>query len=497
MELKEPSLKQPRAIGPLVLLAALAGCAVGPDYEPPRTEMKASWSSMEEGQESVARAAEADLSEWWLALRDPILASLVERALDANLDLRQAASRVREARALRGVAQGALLPEAEATGGYSRQRWSENGVLPSNGNAFSLYQTGFDASWEIDVFGGNRRRLEAAEADVQASVESLRDVRVSILAELARLYVELRGLQARLAISRQNLDAQTRTAQLTRARLDAGQTTELDVARADAQVATTASTIPSLEASARQSIHALAVLLGQDPESLSPELSGARAIPAAPREIPVGLPTDLLRRRPDLRRAERELAAATARIGVATADLYPRFFLTGAFGVNSLSASDWFTAASRAWSVGPSVQWSLFQGGRIRAQIEAENAHQEQAAIRFEQTLLGALRDVEDALVAHAREQVKRQYLAQAVASQRRAADLARQRYIQGLVDFLTVLEAERSLYAAQDALVQSEQAVVTNSISLYKAVGGGWKPESGEGVGVLPGSLGAPRAGK
>jgi NodT family efflux transporter outer membrane factor (OMF) lipoprotein len=468
----------------LALTVFAAGCAVGPDYEKPRPDVKPSWGSLEEyteGQASVARAGSGDVSQWWLALKDPELDRLVERALAANLDLKQAASRVREARGLRGIAQGALLPEVEATGSYQRMRWPENGLYPSDGKPFNFYQAGFDASWEIDVFGGTRRGLEAAQADVEATAEALRDVRVSVLAEVARLYVDLRGLQARIVISRQNLEAQKKTADLTRAKLDAGQTTELDVDRAEAQVSATASVIPSLETSARRSIHALAVLLGQEPGALVVELSQGAAIPAAPREIPVGLPTDLLRRRPDLRRAERELAAATARIGIAEADLYPRFFLSGAYGLSSISSSDFFSAANRAWSFGPSIQWSLFQGGKIRANIEVQNARQEQAALRFEQTLLGALREVEDALVAHAREQHRRTLLAKAVTSQEKAVEIAKERYTQGLVDFLTVLEAQRFLYGAQDTLAQSEQAVATHTVALYKAVGGGWKPEPEE----------------
>jgi outer membrane protein, multidrug efflux system len=458
-----------------------AGCAVGPDYHPPRPTVQGSWSSLEEkadGQSSVARPIAADLSEWWRLFKDPTLASLAERALAANLELRAAASRVREARALRGVAEGGLLPEVNAGGGYERFRWSENGLFPSDGKSQSFYTAGFDASWEIDVFGGTRRQVEASQADVDASVEAMRDVRVTLLAELARGYVELRGFQARLALARQNLEAQRKTAELTRARLDAGQTTELDVSRAEAQVAATSSVIPAFESAARQAIHGLALLLAREPAALASELSPSGPIPSAPAEIPVGLPTDLLRRRPDLRRAERELAGATARIGVATADLYPRFFLTGAFGFNSIDAGDVFTSASRAWSFGPSIRWSLFQGGRIRANIEVQNAREEQAALRFEQTLLGALRNVEDALVAHAKEQQRRAALSQAVTSQHRAVALANERYTQGLVDFLTVLEAQRSLFAAQDALAQSEQAIATNTIALYKAVGGGWKPE-------------------
>lgn len=459
----------------------LAGCAVGPDHEAPRPRLPTSFGGLAAqgaAQESVARARTEDLSEWWRAFGDPALASLTERALAKNLDLREAAARVRQARASRGVALGGLLPRAGAGASYTRQRWSENGQFPTDGDAFSLMQGAFDAAWEIDVFGGNRRNLEAAGADHDASLEAERGVRVSLQAEVAREYVELRGLQSRLAIARQNLVAQRGTAELTRAQVDAGQTTELDLTRAEAQVATTEASIPPLEAAERQALHRLAVLLGLEPTALVAELAQARPIPHAPREIPVGLPLDLLLRRPDLRRAERELAAETARIGVATADLYPRFFLLGSFGTLSLKATDLVDGASRAWSFGPEVRWSIFEGGRIRSNIELAEARAEEAALRFERTLLEALREVEDALVAHAREQERRGLLARAVASQRHAVTLAGERYGQGLVDFLAVLEAERSLYAVQESLALSEQAVATSAIALFKAVGGGWREE-------------------
>jgi multidrug efflux system outer membrane protein len=462
----------------LAASALFAGCAVGPDYEAPRPNVSASWSGLEKTlpeQTSVATARGADLARWWAAFNDPALDALVGRALGSNLDLRTAAARVREARALRGVAQGALLPEVEGGGGLAKEHLSANVPQLGAGMTGTFYQAGFDASWEIDVFGGTRRSVESAAAEEEAAIEDLRDVRVILLADVARNYAELRGFQTQLAIARQNVDAQEKTLELTRARLGAGRATDLDVARAEALVATTASAVPALETAIRLSIHRLGLLLGLEPGALGAELSEAKPIPKAPAEIPVGLPTDLLRRRPDIRRSERELAAATARIGAATADLYPRFFLTGAFGLESVKASDFLTASSRQWSVGPQVQWALFQGGRIRAQIEVHNARQEQAAIGFERSLLGALKDVEDALVLHAKEQVRRRTLALAVASQERAVNLAEQRYAQGLVDFLNVLDAERQLYVAQDALVQSDRAVVTDAIALYKAVGGGW----------------------
>lgn len=469
-----------RAAAAAALLLGPAACAVGPDYEPPRPELPESWGARDEAPEGAAgraRAQAADLAEWWTAFGDPALASLARRALEGSLDLRESAARVREARALRGVAQGGLLPEVSGRAGYERLRWSERGLFPTDGEDFDFYQTGFDASWEIDVFGGRRREREAADADLGAALEALRDVRVSLVAEVARNYVELRALQARLEVARRTLEAQRRTAELVRARVEAGRAAELDGVRARGQAEATEAILPELEAAARRAIHRLGVLLGREPGALVAELSAPAPVPAPPPEIPIGLPADLLRRRPDIRRAERELAAATARVGVATADLYPRFFLAGSFGVESLESSDLLTAAARAWSFGPSIRWPLFQGGRIRANVEAHDARREQAEIRFERAVLGALRDVEDALVTLGREQARRAALARAADSRRRAVELAGRQYAEGLADFLSVLDAERALYETEDLLVRSQEAAAAAAIALYKAVGGGWAP--------------------
>jgi NodT family efflux transporter outer membrane factor (OMF) lipoprotein len=467
-------------------LASLAACAVGPDYEAPAPPLPTDWTnqgpSLDPANSRTTSRGEP-VAEWWTTFHDPQLTSLIDRAARTNLDLKLAEARIREARGLRGVAAGALLPAAGASAAYSRNRGSENVPLPGSGVQSNFYQAGFDASWEIDVFGGIRRGVEAADADVAASVEARRDVLVTLLAEVARNYVEVRSLQAQLAIARQNLEAQRKTLDLTQARFQAGRAAELDVVRAQAQASTTASTLPVLESRRIQATHRLAVLLGREPGALRSELVTAGAIPAPPPEVPVGLPSELLRRRPDLRRAERELAAATARIGVATADLYPKFSLTGFFALESINASDFAKWGSRAWSVGPSIQWSIFEGGRIRARIEVENARQEQAAVVYERSILVALQEVEDALVDYAKEQAHRAELADSVAANAKAVDLANQRYTQGLVDFLSVLDAQRSLYVTQDALVQSEGRISEVLVALYKALGGGWEtPLAGDG---------------
>ncbi len=351
------------------------------------------------------------------------------------------------------------------------------GGLP--GATTNLYQVGFDASWELDIFGGVRRSVEAAGADLEASIEDRRNVLVTLLAEVARDYVTLRGTQRQIAIARENLQSQRQTLGLTIDRFNNGFTTELDVARARAQVDATAATIPALEASERSSMHQLAVLLGQPPQTLLEELSRPVPIPHAPSEVPVGIPSELLRRRPDIRRAERQLAAATARVGAATADLYPKFSLTGSFGLDATKPRQVFNWESRYFAFSPSVVWPVFDAGRIRANIRVQDAAQEQALTTYESAVLTAMREVEDALVNYGEEQARNRSLADAVEADRLAYKLANDQYRQGTVDFLTVLDVERSLFDAEDALAQSDRAISADLVALYKALGGGWEIEA------------------
>ena len=307
-------------------------------------------------------------------------------------------------------------------------------------------------------------------------MDNRRNVLVTLLAEVARNYLEVRGSQTRLAVAEKNIFTQQQALEIAKARYSAGLSSELDVAQAQAQLATTEAGVPLLQTSMRQAIHQLGVLLGQPPESLLDELLATAPIPSGPPEVPAGLPSDLLRRRPDIRQAEQELAAATARIGVATANLFPRFFLTGAVGQASVDASDFFQSSSRFWSVGPTITWPVFTAGRLRAQVEIQNARQEQAAIRYEKTVLTALQDVESALVAYSKEQITRDSLIQAVKANRQAVDIANELYMRGLVDFLNVIISQRSLNFAEDQLAQSAQRVSSNLVALYKALGGGWE---------------------
>jgi multidrug efflux system outer membrane protein len=473
-------------------LAILSGCMVGPNFKRPPTTMPPDWAGPTAESRPVT-PADAELARWWILFDDPTLVSLIEQAVQSNLDLKQAEARMRQSRAARSVVAAGIGPTVDATGAYQRSGSAGGTNGKSEGNISNQYQTGFDAGWELDIFGGVRRAIEAADADLQAAMETRRDVMVTLTAEVARNYIDLRAFQERIAIGRRNLETQKHSAALTRQRFEAGFVGALDVANADAQVATTASQIPLLEASARQTIYSLSVLLGKDPAALVRELSPVAAIPLASPSIPLGVPSDLLRRRPDIRRAEVEIHAATARIGVATADLFPRFTISGSAGVRASDFSSWFDWASRIWSLGPSVSWNLFSMGRTRSTIEQQRALQDQSLITYQQTVLAALQEVENALIASAKEAEHYRALREAVGANRKAVELATTLYTQGNTDFLNVLDAQRSLYASEDALIQSTGSVSTNLVALFKSLGGGWSEEQEQKPAVRPDSKNLP----
>lgn len=465
-------------------LLASAGCTVGPDYRAPRVSLQDTpWAGTgtNQGPASVAAPPSilttqpAGVTNWWTMFRDPVLDSLAARAVQSNLDMKQAESRVRQARAQRGVAAGGLWPWLDAAAEYNRSRRSGGGAGAEN-----LYQAGFDAAWELDVFGGQRREVEAADADIAASVEDRREVLVTLVSEVALNYISLRGSQREIAIAKENLAAQKTSLELTSQLFQGGFRSKLDVANAEALVATTRSQIPLLEMSARQSIYALGLLLASEPSALVAELSDEGPIPPTPPEVPLGLPSDILRRRPDIRRAEALLHGATARIGVATADLFPKFSLTGSLGVSSAKRSSLVEWDSRFYSFGPTVTWAVFRAGAIQANIAVQNELERQALLNYQKTVLAALHDVERALVAYVKEQQHRQALAEAVAANQEAVALATELYKEGQTDFLNVLSAQRSLFVAQDALVQSERDVSADLVSVYKALGGGWETAGG-----------------
>lgn len=457
----------------IAALLALGGCAtVGPDYAPPDTVPPAGWNA---GLGAGVRAAPTEaetLARWWTVLDDPVLTNLIARAADGSLDLRQAQARVREARARRGIASANRFPTLDAAAAANRVRGSEE---TGTGATTELYSAAFDATWELDLFGGRRRALESAEAAVAASEADLRDVTVTLLAEVALNYVEVRSFQTRLALAEANLATQTETYDITRWRAQAGLTTDLDVQRARYNLEQTRAQIPLLRNGLEQAKNRLAFLLGLPAGALTAELDERKPIPVAETDVAVGVPADVLRRRPDVRAAERRLAAQTAEVGVATAARYPSFALLGSIGLEALTGSRLFTSSARTNAAAANATWTLFDAGRLRQNVEVQNALQEQALVAYEAAVLTAVNDVENALVAYAEEQARRAALVDATRAAESAATLATQQYNAGLIDFQVVLDAQRSLLSLQDQLAASEGEVSSNLIRLYKALGGGW----------------------
>lgn len=463
----------------IALALLLAGCAVGPQYRVPDAKPPTAWHSGMAGGLNAASPEAARLSRWWETLADPLLARLIDEAASNNLDMKLAQARLREVRAQREISAADRFPTLNAGAGVSRSGTSRE--VSNSAKVGDIWSAQFDASWELDVFGGKRRALEAAEASLDAAREDLRDVQVSLLAETALNYIEVRSYQARLDIAQKNLDSQRETLQIARWRYDAGLTTQLDVDQAKLNLEQTRAQLPALQTGLEQARNRLAALLGRQPGALQ-ELDAPAAIPRIPAEVAVGIPAETLRHRPDVRRAERELAAATAQVGVATAAQYPDFSLSGSLGLQALTAANLLQSSARMFSVAANAGWVLFDAGRIRKNIEVKNALQQQALIRYESAVLGALRDVENALVAYAQEQNRRVALIDAVQAAQSAAGLASNQYAAGLIDFPTVLDTQRSLLNAQDQLSQSDAAVVSNLARLYKTLGGGWSDASPEG---------------
>jgi len=462
-----PTLITPAA----ALVLCLAGCAVGPDYREPSPKLPEAWADAAAMQ---PHAPEPD-PQWWQRFGDPVLDQLVERALAANTDVRSARARLRAARSASAQAEGALWPSVGAYGSATRS-------TDAGRSAVSSYGLGFDASWEIDLFGGLRRGAEAAAADAGASAATLAQTQVSLAAEVARDYVLLRGYQLRLQITQANLDNQSQTLQLTEWRAQAGLVGSLDVEQARSNREQTRAQLPLLQDAITQTRHALAVLLNQPPEALNALLAAApeRTIPDAAAQPLLGVPADLLRRRPDIVAAERSLAAATARIGVAEAALYPSLTLSGTLGLQgaALSALSGSGAATRL--IAGSLLAPIFDAGRLRQQVVIQTAEQEQALAAYEAALAGALRDVEDARSALVNGRARADALAQAVQAARNAALLANFRYRSGLVDFQTVLDTERSVRTLEDSQASTQADTVIAMIQLYKALGGGWSADPG-----------------
>ena len=465
----------------VVCLALLTanGCMVGPNYQPPQSTVPTEWIGVTKAppdQPSVATAQPVNLAEWWLQFNDPTLTALIEEALNKNLDLQIAEARLLQARAMRGISVGGLWPALSASASYQRLRKVE--VSTNNQYLYQtedLYQSGFDAVWELDLFGGLHRALESANANVQAAIEGIRDAQVSLVSEVALNYIQLRGYQQEIVIALNNLKAQQHTADITHKLFSVGFASALDVANADSNVSTTESQIPVFEIAAQQSIYSLSVLLARPPADLLTQLSPIGSLPAIPTQVPAGLPSDLLRRRPDIRESEAQLHAATAQVGVSIAELFPSFSLTGTVSWSSNLLRTWWSYSNLSYAVGPSINWPIFQGGALVSNVHLQEALVDQAFLTYQKTVLGAFQDVENSLIAFSKEQHHRKVLSEAVEANRKAVDLSLQLYTEGLIDFLNVLNAQRSLYASEDALVQSERNIVEDLISLYKALGGGW----------------------
>jgi NodT family efflux transporter outer membrane factor (OMF) lipoprotein len=487
--------------GTLLLLSA---CAVGPDWQPP-TPPGAIAFLPPVGEKAPSQAVDGPTdSEWWSIFGDSELSSLERRVADSNLDVADATERLAASRAVRHVIGADQYTSVDANASYAHERASPNGVLgllgtqqqqgaatiasgapgfgpaslpgSSGGNAFDLWQYGFDASWELDLWGRVRREVEAADASVEASADTRRGVLVSALAETARDYLQLRGVQAEIVITKQNLEIATHSQALTQLRFNNGATTSLDVANAGAQVSAIRASLPPLQRQEAQLINAVSMMLGEPPRALSAELAIPKPIPPAPPSVPVGLPSELATQRPDIRAAEARLHEATADIGIAVADFYPRITLSGSLDLQALQFSGLGSWASRQYAVGPTISLPIFEGGRLRGTLELRKDQQKQAAIAYQRTVLQAWHEVDDALTAYNAAQNQREQLQQAVDQNRTALTAAQDQYAQGARDFLTVLTVQNQLLNTQRALEQSTADTDIALASLYKALGGGWQ---------------------
>lgn len=452
-----------------------AGCVtVGPDYKTPTLNSAAEFKAAQS--EAIASTAAENLQAWWANLNDSTLNTLIEVSVAQNLDLKIAQSRLIQTRLKYGMAKSDLAPSAGINAGAQRVGTSINGTTQSN-TIYNVYNSSIDASWEIDLFGGKRRGIEAANADMQSQQEQLRNALVSVVAEVALSYTDLRSQQARLQIANANLSSQQDTYSLVSSQFDAGLVEELDLQRARANLENTRALIPSFELAITQAENRITTLLGEPIGNRSKLLNQhSGTVPTPPLTLAIGIPAEAMRRLPSIRAAERNLAAETARIGVSKAALYPQLSLQGSLGLESISSGNLFESASRAFGLGSVFSWPIFNAGKLRQQVKIQSETQEQALLQWQQAVLNANEDIENAISAYTQEQLRHQALAYSAAASDRAAELARSRYDAGLNSFLEVLDAERSKLQAQDALASSRGQITTALIRLYKALGGGWQ---------------------
>ncbi len=487
------SARSPRwlAAGAVLLLG---GCTVGPNFVKPKAPVPARWSAtaLRNGTAGASHVTtrEPATVTWWSQFHDPLLTSLVRQSAHENLDVREAVLRVREAEAQTQMLSGALWPKLSADLSWSRQRVSTNtpngaifglghvfpGLPPTIVNPYNQYQVGLAASWGLDLFGATRRAIEAADAQTEAAVYNARGVLLTMVGDVAQTYIELRGAQLRKSIVERTLATQRNLLQLTRDRYRAGLTSDLDVQNAATELSTTHAQLPIVDEQISVDVNQLSDLMARKPEALRAELARARPVPPVPPVVPIGLPSQLLRRRPDILAAQARLRAATAEIGVAISEFFPRITLTAGGGYQSEGLSQLIQAASHFASFGPSIELPIFQGGRIRATVKLRRLQAKQAGVVYARTVLGALNQVEDALAAYGADQQQRVSLRAAVRSSRNALALARQRYESGVANFIDVLDAERSEEHSQLALASATTAVSLDLVRLYQALGGGWQ---------------------
>lgn len=464
-------LKQRMLIAPLLVSLLFAACTtVGPNYVKPQLQVPEQWVNAKDG--SAVKTSPEGLSQWWNTFNDETLSLLIKEALRDSLDIRNVQARLREARARRDLAVGNRLPTVSASGSASRYRTA---VVNGNDATSNSFTAGLDASWEADVFGGLKRGVEAAEADLATTRADRQSVQVTLAAEVALNYINLRNYQTRLAIAKDNLAAQSETLQITQWREQAGLTTAVEVEQARTNVEQTRASIPALSTSLTEAENRLAILLGKPPASLHAMLAKTSNFPEISEQIAIGIPAETLRQRPDVRAAEQRLIAETARVGQQTTALYPDLSLSGSFGWKALTLGALGGSGTFFSSIVGNVTQTVFDAGRIRSRINIQSAVQEQALISYEKNVLTALEEVENSLSAYANNRERQTILGLATASSREAARLARLRFESGLIDFQAVLDTERTRLSTEDALANSQAEGLSSLISLYKALGGGW----------------------
>ncbi|WMJ00118.1 efflux transporter outer membrane subunit [Pseudomonas chlororaphis subsp. aurantiaca] len=470
-----------RLLQPVFVLSllSLAACTVGPDFQRPEGPRVEAWATAQKAAPSQVVTSPLD-ERWWDVFKDPQLSALSRRVLTDNLDLQLATSRLQQSRAARQVITAERYPTSSASGGYARKRNSGEGLNDPSGHegksAFNLWDAGFSASWELDFWGRVRRETEAADATLEVAENDRRGVLLSVLAETAQDYIQLRGVQSTRAVTEQNLEVARHSLKLSQLRLADGVATDLDVAEAAAQVATIESQLPALQQRQAQLINALSLLMGEPPQALHAELAADAPVPQTPSQVAIGLPSQLAERRPDIRQAEARLHAATASIGVAKGDFYPRITLSGNFGSQAMQLSDFGSWGSRQFGIGPQFSLPLFDGGRLRGMLHLREAQQQEAAVAYQQTVLRAWHEIDDQLTRYNSSQLRRDSLAEAVRQNQIALRTAQQQYVEGVVDFVNVLTVQGALLATQEQLVESSTGVSLAMVGLYKALGGGWE---------------------